>query len=305
MLILVMLPYQLKAEVIGKIEAHVGNKIITSYDIEGLDPVTYQKLLLIPDEETRNIQLEQFKSQALNFLIEATIMETAAEREGIKVTDAEVDRAVNEIAANNEVSLEQFEKMIAKEGLSLAQYRYQIKGQIIQARIRSQIFMPQVVITEEDIYNIIDEKGDEYGLKDKYKIRLITAQSKSEIKKIIKSIKQAADFSDEARKNSLDTSAADGGSMGWVDVTYVPIEMERALEKTRKGGLTEPFKYNNLWAVCYVDEFMSKYTIDNETEIKIRNAIGEALFAKSVDEWLKKHKETIIVLKASDRFKVK
>ncbi len=300
-----MLPYQLKAEIIGKIEAHVGNKIITSYDIEGLDPVTYQKLLLIPDEETRNIQLEQFKSQALNFLIEAAVMETAAEREGIKVTDAEVDRAVNEIAANNKVSLAQFEKMIANEGLSLAQYRYQIKGQIIQARIRSQIFMPQVVITEEDIYNMIDEKDDEYGLKDRYKIRLITVQSKSEINKIIKRVKQGADFSDEARKNSLDINAVDGGSMGWVDVTYVPIEMERALEKTQKGGLTEPFKYNNLWAVCYVDEFMSKYTVDNETEDKIRNAIGESLFAKSVDEWLKKHKETIIVLKSSDRFKVK
>ena len=146
-----MLPYQLKAEVIGKIEAHVGNKIITSYDIEGLDPATYKKLLSIPDEETRNIQLEQYKSQVLNFLIEAVIMETAAEREGIKVTDAEIDRAVSEIAANNKVSLEQFEKMIADEGLSLTQYRYQIKGQIIQARIRSQICMPQVAITEEDI----------------------------------------------------------------------------------------------------------------------------------------------------------
>ncbi len=300
-----MLPYQLKAEIIGKIEAHVGNKIITSYDIEGLDPATYKKILAIPDEETRNAQLEQYKSQALDFLIEATIMEIAAEREGIKVTDAEVDRAVNEIAANNKVSLEQFEKMIAKEGLSLAQYRYQIKGQIIQARIRGQIFMPQVVITEEDVHNMVDEKGDEYGLKDRYKLRLITAQSKSDIKKIIKRIKSSADFSDEALKNSLDISAAKGGDIGWVDVTYVPIEMEQALEKKQNGGMTEPFKYNDLWAVCYVDEFASKYTIDNETETKIRNAIGESLFAKSVAEWLKKHKETIIVLKASDRFKVK
>ena len=300
-----MLPYQLKAEVIGKIEAHVGNKIITSYDIEGLDPATYKKLLSIPDEETRNMQLEQYKSQVLNFLIEAVIMETAAEREGIKVTDAEIDRAVSEIAANNKVSLDQFEKMIADEGLSLTQYRYQIKGQIIQARIRSQIFMPQVVITEEDIYNMVDEKGDEYSLKDKYKTKLITVQSKPETNKIIKNIKQGADFSDEAVKNSLDVSAADGGNIGWIDVTYVPIEMEKALEKAQKGGLTEPFKYNNLWAVCYVDDFMSKYTMDNETESKIRDAIGEALFAKSVTEWLQKHKETIIVLKASDRFKVK
>ncbi len=232
-------------------------------------------------------------------------MEVAAEREGIKVTDAEVNMALNEIAANNKVSMEQFEKMIAEEGLSMAQYRYQIKGQIIQARIRSQIFMPQVVITEKDIYNMIDEKGDEYGLKDKYKSKIITVQSKSELNKIIKAIKKGADFEDEARKNSLDISATDGGNIGWVDVTYAPIEMERALEKTQKGGLTEPFKHNGLWAVCYVDEFISKYTMDEETESKIRNAIGESLFAKSVTEWLTKHKETIIVLKSSDRLKVK
>lgn len=300
-----VLPHQAKSEIIGKIEAHVGNKIITSYDIEGLDPATYKRILSIADEETRNTQLEQFRSQALDFLIDATIMEIAAEREGIKVTDAEVDRAVNEIAANNKVSLEQFEKMISKEGLSLSQYRYQIKGQIIQARIRGQIFMPQVVITEEDVHNMVDEKGDEYGLKDRYKVRLITAQSKSDIKKIIKRIKTSEDFSNEALKNSLDVSAANSGDIGWVDVTYVPIEMENALEQSQKGGMTEPFQYNGLWAVCYVDDFSSKYNIDNETETKIRNAIGESLFAKSVEEWLKKHKETIIVLKSSDRFKVK
>ena len=224
-LILMMLPYQLKAEVIGKIEAHVGNKIITSYDIEGLDPATYKKLLSIPDEETRNMQLEQYKSQVLNFLIEAVIMETAAEREGIKVTDAEIDRAVSEIAANNKVSLDQFEKMIADEGLSLTQYRYQIKGQIIQARIRSQIFMPQVVITEEDIYNMVDEKGDEYSLKDKYKTKLITVQSKPEINKIIKNIKQGADFSDEAVKNSLNK----------IDVEGVRVNVIRS----SVGGITE------------------------------------------------------------------
>lgn len=300
-----ILPHQIKAEVIGKIEAHVGNRIITSYDIESLDPVTYKKILNIPDETTRETQLSQYKEQALNFLIESTIMEIAAERDGIKVTDAEVDRAVNEIAANNKVSVEQFEKMITKEGVSFAQYRYQLRGQIIQARVRSQIFMPQVVITDEDMHNMINKKGDEYGLKDRYKTKIITAQTKSEIKKIIKEIKNGADFGDEARKNSLDVSAAEGGDLGWVDVTYVPIEMENALEKVKNGGMTEPFKYNDLWAVCYVDGFQSKYIMDNETAGKIKNAIGEELFAKSVAEWLKKHKETIIVLKASDRFKVK
>ncbi len=195
-LIYLTVHYQAKAEIIGKIEAHVGNKIITSYDVENLDTNIYKQIISIEDETTRKAQLEQYREQALAFLIEATIMEIAAEKDGVRVTDEEVDKAISEIITANDVTESQFEELIQKDGLSMAQYRYQIKSQIIQARIRGQIFMPQVVITESDIKNAIDEKGEAYGLKDRYKIKIITAQSKSEINKIIKAIKQGANFED-------------------------------------------------------------------------------------------------------------
>ncbi len=292
---------QTKAEIIGKIEAHVGNRIITSYDVEMLNEAAYKKILSISDENARLQQLEAYKEQALNFLIDMNIMELAAEKDGIKISDKDVDRAVAEIAASNKLSTEQFIKAVNKEGLSLKQYKYQIKSQMI---MRSKISVPQIVITDSDIKNMIDEKGDDFGLKDKYKIRIITAQTKSEINKIIKNIKKGEEFSSAAKKYSLDSSAASGGELGYKDAVYMPVEMENAVVKTKKGSITAPFKYEGIWAVCSVDDFKSKYDIDIGVREKIKAAIGEKLFQQAVDKWMKKNKDSIVVFKAADKFKV-
>ena len=118
-LILAWQIFPAKAEVINKIEAHVGNRIITSYDVEMLNPDLYKKIIAIKDEDTRNMQLAQYKEQALNFLIDMYVMEIAAEKEGIKVSDRDLDRAITEIAAGNNLSMADFEKTLKSQNLSL------------------------------------------------------------------------------------------------------------------------------------------------------------------------------------------
>lgn len=301
-LILNFLTIQASAEVIDKIEAHVGKRIITSYDIEMLNPDVYKKLLAIPDEKTRQEQLQQYKEQALDFLIDMNIMEIAAEKDGIKVSDKDLDRAINEIASSNGMTLANFEKALKEQNLSLNQYKYQIKSQMI---LRSKINVPQIVITEEDIQNMADEKQDELGLKDEYDINIITVQTKSELNKIISNIKKGASFEDEARKNSLDSSAASGGALGFQNAVYMPVDMEKAVKATKTGSLSKPFKYEGKWAVCRVNNFKSKYDMSEETRQKIREAIGEKLFNEAVEKWMKKNRESIVVLRANEKFKVK
>ena len=165
---------------IDKIEAHVGSKIITSYDIEMLNPAVYKQIIAIKDETIKEEQLKAYKEQALNFLIDMYVMEIAAEKDGIRISDKDVDRAVSEIAASNKLSMADFERTLAAQNLSLKQYRYQIKSQLI---LRSKINVPQIVITEEDIMNMVDKKQEEFGLKDMYEISMITMQNKSDINK--------------------------------------------------------------------------------------------------------------------------
>ena len=294
-----------QAEIIGKIEAHVGNKIITSYDVENLDPAAYKQILAIPDKDTRNRQLEQFKSQALDFLINQLVVETAGERAGIKVSDTEIDRAIDEIAANNKVSKAQLSELLKKEGLSMEKYRYQIKNQILNAKIRNQVLMPKIVVTDTDIRKMADKKADELRLKDRYDLRIITVQTKGEIKEVLKEIKNGMPFEEAAKKYSLDTSASDGGKLGWIDVTYVPAEMANALKGLKTGDMTKPFRNDSQWAVCLVEDFTDKYSFDNETREILTDAAGNEIFDNVFRQWLARNQETIVILKSGGRFEVK
>lgn len=166
-MIFLSLHQAVRAEVVGKIEAHVGNRIITAYDVANLDPITYKKILSIEDKEIRDAQLKQYHSQAVDFLINQYVIEISAEREGIKVTDEEVDRAVEEVAKSNNITRKELEEALIKEGISMEKYRYQLKSQIINVRVRNMVLMPKIVITQEDLEKAAEEKADEYSLKDK------------------------------------------------------------------------------------------------------------------------------------------
>ena len=86
---------------------------------------------------------------------------------------------------------------------------------------------------------------------------------------------------------------------------HTALEMEKALKNTKEGSLTKPFKYEDKWAVCFLKKFKSKYEMDEAVREKIRAAIGEQLFNEAVEKWMKKSRDSVVVLRAADKFKVK
>lgn len=303
-LALIIIPGISQSEIINKIEAHVGNRIITNYDIINLDPKTYERILLIPDDEEKKNQLEEFKRLALDFLIDNIVIEISAERENIVVGNQEVNKAIEEIAKQNKMSMAAFEKQLIKQGTSLERFKYGVRSEIIAGRIRALVLAPKIVVTTEDINHVIDKNADKYGAADSYKLHIINTQTKSDLRKVLKKIKKGMSIEEAAQKYSIDQSALTGGDLGWNNVLYLDIEMENALKKSKVGEFTKMFKYNGSWAVCYIDDFKSKYEIDDNIKNKIVQDISEKLFKKVYEDWIRKNKETIVILKATDKFMV-
>lgn len=298
-IILISLNTTANSEVINRIVAHVGNKVITEYDIQNLDPAKYNEILAIKDENIRNKQIELYQEAALNYLIDQEIVIIAAEKEGVKVSDEEVEMAINEIMRENKLTLKTLEDALIKEGTSLSKYKYKLKNDIINARVRNQILLPKIIATEKDIRRMADLKSDEYNLKDKYKLSIIITTDKNTMNKAIKEIKKTS-FEEAAKKYSIDKSATNNGYMGELEVDGLSQEMLKNIKKTKIGKISKPFKSNNQWIIFRVDGFISKYNFDEETRKKLIDDVSNELFQIVFNNWLEQNKNKIVVIRENN-----
>lgn len=288
-----------KSEIVNKILAHVGSKVITEYDVQNLDPLNYNKILAIDDENIRNQQLETYNEVALNYLIDQETVIIAAERENIKVSDNEVEMALNDIMATNKIDLKTLEKELEKEGTSLVKYKYKLKIDILNARVRNQVLMPKIVVTEKDIKDMVDRKGSQYNLKERYEISVLMTADKNNMNKALKEIKNS-NFENAVKKYSIDKSAVNNGYMGLMDSDTINPEMLKAVKKVGIGEITKPVKINNLWIICRVENYQDKYTFDEETRNKIVEDVSNELFQNIFKNWLERNKSTIVIIRQGD-----
>mgnify|MGYP000986703748 FL=1 len=71
-----------------------------------------------------------FKRQVLNNIIQNRIQLQLAKKIGIRVNDENLNRTISNIAAESQVTLEQFREILEKDGYSYEAFREDIRNEI-------------------------------------------------------------------------------------------------------------------------------------------------------------------------------
>ncbi len=102
-----------KAVLVDRIVATVEGRVITRSAVEG-----------------RVVRFRETPAQALDALVERTLFQVAADAAGIEATSHEVDTALGEILAKNQLTLAQLAEALKKQGWEMAAYRDEIAAQL-------------------------------------------------------------------------------------------------------------------------------------------------------------------------------
>jgi peptidyl-prolyl cis-trans isomerase SurA len=84
----------------------------------------------------RQLSPEQLREQALESLVEERVLLTYARDSGMRVDDAEVDRAVQSVAAQNQLTLPQLRERLRADGIEYSRFRANLRDQILLERVR-------------------------------------------------------------------------------------------------------------------------------------------------------------------------
>tara|TARA_B100000212_G_scaffold20708_1_gene13775 strand:- start:776 stop:2023 length:1248 start_codon:yes stop_codon:yes gene_type:complete len=193
-----------------------------------------QSAALPPDE----VLLEQVHER----LIIQELQLQMADRAGIRVSDTELNASFQNIAQNNQLSLEQFIETIESEGESYQDLREQVREEMIIQRVQRGRVGREIDITEQELDGFLATEGVINQLSPELFVRQILVSNEPQALKLIQEINDGSDFAELARLNSKSNNAANGGEMGWRNLADMPSLFVDALKNKKKGFISDPLE---------------------------------------------------------------
>jgi peptidyl-prolyl cis-trans isomerase SurA len=219
-------PISSSEAVVDRIVAVVNQEVITLSEVERLiDPL--QEEIQAEDRLERRERVRDVSRKVLERLIEEKLIDQEVKRAGIKVTNKEVENAVEEIRRQNSVNQQDFERGLAKGGFTLEAFKKEVEKRIQRVKLMSWAVKTESKVGEKELRDFYWRNIDQYRRNESYRpshILLIVPKDASfeevqEIKKrcqkVLEKIKGGEDFGEMAVLYSQDAAAKDGGDLGY------------------------------------------------------------------------------------------
>lgn len=101
---------------------------------------------------------EELKRQIVEALIEERVILTHARDTGGKVDDVELDRAVQTVAAQNQLDVAQLRERLAAEGIDLTRFRANLRDQLLVERTREREVYQRIRLTDSDVEDYLERQ---------------------------------------------------------------------------------------------------------------------------------------------------
>ncbi|MHB1247320.1 MAG: peptidylprolyl isomerase [Sulfuriferula sp.] len=238
---------------LDSIVAVVNDDVITRYDLDEHYDRAVQQL------KARNIPLPArpvLEKQLLERMINDRIQLQLANQTGIRVDGPTLDKALDRIAAQNNMNLEQFRSALAKEDIPFDKFRSDIRNEITLQRLQEREVDSKVNITEAEVDTYLENQAkqgqeDEYNF-DHILVRIPEAATTEQIQQqraraqmILDQLQKGADFAQLSASYSDASNALDGGNVGWRRASQLPQPFIDVLTKLQPGQVSDIIRSSN------------------------------------------------------------
>jgi peptidyl-prolyl cis-trans isomerase SurA len=248
------------------------------------------------------------REEVLERLIVQRLQLQRADRYGIRVSDEALNAAIANVAKNNDVSFEEFPKILDKEGINYNDYRNELRQQITIEQLRQREVISRIAVSESELDNYLIFQKDQDRLNYEYDLShiLIPVSSRAGdgeinnkqdlINELYEEIIDGKDFDDVAVEFSKGQQALSGGRLGWLKGEQLPDVFVRVASELKNGELSLPFETSSGFHLIKLNAVKGNEPILEE-QIKVRHILiktNEVLDDSAAEEKLKTIRQQII-----------
>ena len=229
------------------IVAVVNNELVTRNEVD-------QRMAELREQARRgNTKLPadaQLRKEVVEALINERVIITYARDSGMKVDEAELDRAVANVAAANKMSLDTLRERLKAEGLDMTRFRNNLRDQILAERTREREVQGRLRISDADVERFIEEQAAQRGRMATLNLaqilvtvpegasREVENQRRARAEEVQRRVLAGEAFDKLARQYSEDGNRERGGEIGAKPQDKLPDLFIEAVQAVPVGGVT-------------------------------------------------------------------
>jgi peptidyl-prolyl cis-trans isomerase SurA len=213
------------------IVAIVNQELVTAAEVQ-------QRLAQVRESARRsNAQLppeDELRQQVLDTLIDERVLVTNARDSGQRVDDTELERAMANVAAQNQLTPDQLRERLRREGVDYARFRKNVRDQMLVERTREREVQGRIRITDAEVEDWLEKRRAAAGKATEFNIAQVLVivpenapanvveDRRARAEAALARIRKGEPFDAVAREVSEDTNRAKGGEIGARPANQLP-----------------------------------------------------------------------------------
>lgn len=225
---------------------------------------------LPPADELRRKVFEQLVLESLQLQM--------ANRFGVRISDAELNDAMERIAEQNNMTLEQFSQALTKDGLTYAQAREQLRKEMLIQRVQQGNVSERVQITDQEIENFLNSADGKSLTAPQYHVlhALIPLPDKADPA----TVERTRNFADQLAARlragesfqkvvaSSGPAPVEGGDLGWRSADNLPSLLANVVPGLSPGQVAEPLRSPSGFHLVKLAEARGKGEVIQQTRAR-------------------------------------
>lgn len=234
--------------------------------------------------------MKELRQQILNQMVVENLQLQMARRAGVRISDARLNQAVASIAAQNNMTLDQFRESLEAQGMSYVATREQIRREMLVQQVQAGNINNRIDVTQQEIENFLNSTEGQQMTAPQYRVAHIiipleTIDPGHEQKQ--RALLEQASLEINAgmplqawlqRHNTDKNIPLQGGDIGWRQPSDLPGIFADVVPKLAAGEASQPFRsagglhlvqvVDKRGGVKMVDQTHSRHILVKPSEIR-------------------------------------
>ena len=276
-----------------KIVALVNGEMISNQDIQNRINAFLLTSNIPLNDQTKNIIVQK----VLHGAIDEKIKLQAAQKEGVNISDKEIDNAVRQFETNNKIPSGELKNILKKGKVNMSTFRDQIKSDLAWVRLVKKKTMNDG-ITQKELEKAMEEARHDLN-EPKFMVSeiFIKKEKAKDLNILVNKLREDPRFDLYALQFSDSASASKGGSLGWINKEKLATPLEKALDKLKEGQVSDPVFLNNGYYILKLEKTFNpkKDKTQMPTQDEMRNFLTNQKMEDFAQKYLQDLRQNAVI----------